>query len=156
MPPIFSLFQVSKKTLPSDARRCGAPTKATLFQIAARKVLFTKTRRTAPTVPCSLKGGLSSLLLFSQTLLKAILLNCDLFHVLKGVIALFTGSYLYDILNIVYEYLSVADVTGIKHLFSCFYNASYRHLADYDINLYLRQQACLVFRSRVRVKQSYR
>ena len=60
-----------------------------------------------------------------------------LLTVLQSVKAFFARSDLYNVLNIVDKYLAVADVTCIKSLFGGLYNASDRHLADYDIDLHL-------------------
>ena len=62
-----------------------------------------------------------------------------LFDILQGGKAFLAGADLDDVLHIVNEDLAVADMTGIQRLFRRFDDRSHRHLADYDLNLYLRQ-----------------
>ncbi|MEE1357532.1 MAG: hypothetical protein UHG68_08230, partial [Clostridia bacterium] len=56
----------SVKAVSVYARPNGAPTEAELVQIAARKVLFVQTRRTASTIPCSLSASICITSLFSN------------------------------------------------------------------------------------------
>ena len=62
----FNLIFASFKAVSVYARSHVAPTKARLFRIAARKVLFIRARRTASTVPCSLSASIRITSLFSN------------------------------------------------------------------------------------------
>ena len=64
--------------------------------------------------------------------------SLELFDILKSVIALFACTNLYDIFNIVNEYLTVADMTGVKNLLSGLNNLRYGNLAYNYVNLNLR------------------
>jgi len=64
-----------------------------------------------------------------------------LFYVLKSVVTLFAGANLDDVLHIVDEYLAVADVAGVQHLFRRLDHISDRNLADHYVNLHLWQQS---------------
>ena len=63
-----------------------------------------------------------------------------LFLVLQGVVAFLAGTHLYHVLDIVDEYLSVADVARVERAFDGFHELGNRNLAYYDLDLYFRQQ----------------
>ena len=56
-------------------------------------------------------------------------------YILKGIVAFLTGTNLDDVFHIVNEDLAVADMSGVKDFLRRLNDASYRHLADYDLNL---------------------
>ena len=62
----------------------------------------------------------------------------ELFNVLESVVALFACTNLYNVFNIVNEYLTVADMTCVKNLLSGLNNLRYGNLADNYVNLNLR------------------
>lgn len=64
-----------------------------------------------------------------------------LFYVLQGVKALFSGSYLYYIFHIINKNLAVSNMAGIKNLLCRFNHLTNRNRTDYDLHLYLREQA---------------
>lgn len=64
----------------------------------------------------------------------------SLLYVLKCVVSFFSCANLYDVFNVIYKYLAVADVTGVQNLFGSLYNRSYRNLGDNYINLNLGQK----------------
>lgn len=63
-----------------------------------------------------------------------------LFNVLESVISGFSCTNLYNVLDVVYEDLTIADLAGVKSLLSGFYNGFNRNLANHDLDLYLGQQ----------------
>jgi len=57
--------------------------------------------------------------------------------VLQSVVALFAGTDLYDVLDVVKEDLAVADIAGIKSFLGRFNGLPYRDFADDDLDLNL-------------------
>ena len=72
-----------------------------------------------------------------------------LLNILKSGNSLFSGAYLYRVLDTVDKYLAVADVTGVKHLLCRLYDIADGNGAYDDIDLYLRKKARLDLNSAV-------
>ena len=52
----------------------------------------------------------------------------------------FACSYLYNVLDVINEDLAVADMSGVKNLLGSFDYRGNGNRADYNVNLYLRQE----------------
>ena len=66
-----------------------------------------------------------------------------LFNILESVISGFSCTNLYNVLDVVYEDLTIADLAGVKSLLSGFYNGFNRNLANYDLDLHLGKKSCV-------------
>lgn len=78
-----------------------------------------------------------------------------LFNVLESIVTSFTGTNLYDVLNIVYEDLTVADLAGVECLLSGFYDCFNGNLAYNDLYLYLRQQVSFDLYAAVELSRAF-
>ena len=61
-----------------------------------------------------------------------------LLNILKCIVIFFAGTNLYNLVNVVYEDLTITDMSGVQSLLGSFNNILNRNLADNNLDLNLR------------------
>ena len=75
--------------------------------------------------------------------------NFPLLYILQSFVPFLTGTDLHNVLNLIYEDLTVSDVAGVENFLGCLDHLVDRDLADNHFYFHIRKQGCIHFNTTV-------